>query len=42
MTNSLTLLGAIGEYLNLWIQLPLLLILIAIIVFWVMYRRKNM
>jgi len=36
------MLAAIGDYFNPWIQIPLVLLLAVVIVFWVIYRRKQM
>ena len=41
MMSPLTLL-AVSEYFNLWIQLPLLILLIVVIVGYVIYRKKQM
>ena len=40
MADVTTMLGAIGDYFNPW-QLLGLLVVIALIVFWVIYRRRQ-
>ncbi len=39
---DMNMLAAAGDYFNWKIQLPLLLVLIAIIVFWLWYRKRQM
>jgi cytochrome c-type biogenesis protein CcmH/NrfF len=38
---DLTVLGAFGDYF-VWWQLPLVILLVVLIVFWIMYRKRQM
>jgi len=39
---DMNMLAAVGDYFDWKIQLPLLVVLIAIIIFWLWYRKRQM